>query len=147
MEMTGLTIGVLEPESPLAKVDLAGDARINHPLQGAIHRCTADAVIITSNEIDQIVGAEMAFLSQEDVDNLLALAGALATGWLQPSEIWNCVQRLSAHLLSLTFDAGRARSQALNDCPHPHVDVAFGFLMVNPPPVTVSTKSTSAPLR
>ena len=74
MEMSGLTIGVLEPESPLAEIDLAGDARINHPLQRAIHRCTADAVIVTSNEIDQIVGAEMTFLSQEDVDNLLALA-------------------------------------------------------------------------
>ena len=30
------------------------------------------------------------------------------------------------------------------DDPQPHVDLAFGFLMVNPPPVTVSTKSTSA---
>ena len=30
---------------------------------------------------------------------------------------------------------------------YPQVDVAFGFLMVNPPPVIVSTKSTSAPLR
>src|SRR4029453_3605469 len=29
----------------------------------------------------------------------------------------------------------------------PQVEVAFGFLIVNPPPVTVSTKSTSAPLR
>src|SRR5467141_1046684 len=35
----------------------------------------------------------------------------------------------------------------LNDCPQPHVDVAFGFLIVKPPPVIVSTKSTSAPLR
>src|SRR5205814_6887328 len=34
-----------------------------------------------------------------------------------------------------------------NDEPHPHVDVAFGFLIVNPPPVTVSTKSTSAPFK
>ena len=30
------------------------------------------------------------------------------------------------------------------DDPQPHVDLAFGFLMVNPPPVIVSTKSTSA---
>ncbi len=36
---------------------------------------------------------------------------------------------------------------ALNDDPHPHVDFAFGFLMVKPPPVTLSTKSTSAPSR
>ena len=35
----------------------------------------------------------------------------------------------------------------VNELPHPQVDVAFGFLIVNPPPVTVSTKSTSAPFR
>src|SRR4029450_11521627 len=34
-----------------------------------------------------------------------------------------------------------------NDEPQPQVEVAFGFLIVNPPPVTVSTKSTSAPFR
>jgi hypothetical protein len=34
-----------------------------------------------------------------------------------------------------------------NDDPQPQVEVAFGFLMVNPPPVIVSTKSTSAPFR
>jgi hypothetical protein len=30
------------------------------------------------------------------------------------------------------------------DDPQPQVDLAFGFLIVNPPPVIVSTKSTSA---
>ena len=34
-----------------------------------------------------------------------------------------------------------------NDEPHPQVDFAFGFLIVKPPPVTLSTKSTSAPRR
>ena len=62
---------------------------------------------------------------------------------------------VSSHL---TSDSGRRRdtewrpvnnatnTYTLNDDPHPHVDVAFG-LIVNPPPVTVSTKSTSAPFR
>ena len=84
---------MLEAESPLTEVDLAGDARIDHPLQGAIHRCTADAVVLMSDEINQIVGAEMSFLTEEDVDNLLPLAGALATSRLQPTEIWNSCQR------------------------------------------------------
>src|SRR4051812_274242 len=35
----------------------------------------------------------------------------------------------------------------LNDWPHRHVDTAFGFLIVKPPPVTVSRKSTCAPPR
>src|SRR6266550_9055461 len=34
-----------------------------------------------------------------------------------------------------------------NDDPQPQVDVAFGFLIVKPPPVMVSTKSTSAPFK
>ena len=93
MEVTGLTVRMLEPESPFAEVDLAGNARIDHPLQRAIHRCTADAVIVAPNEIDEIVGAEMPFLPQEDVDNLLPLAGALATGRFQPTEIWKSCQR------------------------------------------------------
>ena len=37
--------------------------------------------------------------------------------------------------------------QIENDEPQPQVDLAFGFLMVKPPPVTLSTKSTSAPVR
>src|SRR5262245_13744915 len=94
MEVTGLAIGLLEAESPLAEINLAGDARIHHPLQGAIDGGAADPVIVVPNEIDEIVGAEMPFLTQEDVDNLLPLAGALATGRLQPTEIWeNCCQR------------------------------------------------------
>ena len=93
MEVTGLPVRVLEPESPLTEIDLAGDARIDHPLQRAIHRCTADAVIVATNEIDEIVGAEMPFLPQEHVDNLLPLAGALATGRFEPTEIGKSCQR------------------------------------------------------
>src|SRR6185436_7273041 len=43
--------------------------------------------------------------------------------------------------------ANRERQSTENDEPQPQVDVAWGFLIVNPPPVTVSTKSTSAPVR
>src|SRR6185436_19095169 len=35
----------------------------------------------------------------------------------------------------------------LNEEPQPQVDLAFGFLIVKPPPVMLSTKSTSAPAR
>jgi hypothetical protein len=48
----------------------------------------------------------MSFLTEEDVDNLLPLAGALATGRLQPTEIWNSCQRYLPILRLLTFDAG-----------------------------------------
>jgi hypothetical protein len=88
MKMPRLPIGVFEAEAPLAEVHLAGDARVDHPLQRAVHGCAADATILTANEIDQIVSAEMPLLAEEDVDNLLPLAGALATRRRQPAEIW-----------------------------------------------------------
>jgi hypothetical protein len=49
-------------------------------------------------------------------------------------------------ICGLTRSLGRVYSVEKDD-PQPHVDLAFGFLMVNPPPVMVSTKSTSAPFR
>jgi len=84
---------VLETESALAEIDLTGNAGVHHPLQGAVDGGAADTVIFFANQIDEIVGAEMTFLTQEHVDNLLPLAGALATSRLQPTEIWNSCQR------------------------------------------------------
>src|SRR6185503_15694036 len=43
--------------------------------------------------------------------------------------------------------ANRERQSTENEEPQPQVDVACGFLIVKPPPVIVSTKSTSAPVR
>ena len=43
--------------------------------------------------IDEVVSTEMPFLPQEDVDNLLPLAGALATARFQSTEIWKSCQR------------------------------------------------------
>jgi hypothetical protein len=91
--MTRLTVGVLEPEPPFAEVDLAGDARIDHPLKRAIDRGTTDPVIVPPDQIDEVVSTEMPFLPQEDVDNLLPLAGALAAGRFQSTEIWKSCQR------------------------------------------------------
>ena len=93
MEMPGLPVGMLEAESPFTEIDAAGDAGVHHPLQRAVDGGSADAVTFFADEIDEIVGAEMTFLTQEDVDNLLPLAGALATGRFQPTEIWNSCQR------------------------------------------------------
>jgi len=38
-------------------------------------------------------------------------------------------------------------SQAVKDEPQPPVDFALGFLLVKPPTMLLSTKSTSAPFR
>ena len=53
----------------------------------------------------------------------------------------------SCHRDTLGTTHERCLGYTLNDEPQPQVDLAFGFLMVKPPPVTLSTKSTSAPFR
>ena len=133
VEVARLPVGMLEAETAFAEVDLAGDAGVHHPLQRAVDGGAADALIFAPDEVDEVVGAEVPFLAQEHVDDLFPLAGALAARRLEPGEV---------------LEGGRPRrAQTLNDDPHPQVEIAFGFLMVKPPPVTVSTKSTSAPLR
>ena len=93
MKVARLPVRMLEPKTSLTEVDLAGDARIDHPLERAVNGGATNTMIVAPYEIDEVVGAEMPFLSQEDVDDLLPLAGALATGWFQAAEIWKCCQR------------------------------------------------------
>src|SRR5262245_57049399 len=87
MEVAGLPVRMLEPKAAFAKVDLACDPRIDHPLQRPVHSGSTDALIFTANDIDQIVSAEVTFLPQEHVDDLFPLARALAAVGLQPREV------------------------------------------------------------
>ena len=134
-----MAIGMLEAEPAFAEIHLAGDARFLHPQQRAVDGRAADAVIFALDQSDQIVGAEVSLLLEERVDDQVALAGTLGAGRAETIEIGN--GRAGGH------DLERLPSYAENDEPQPQVEVAFGFLIVNPPPVMVSTKSTSAPFR
>ena len=91
---------------------------------------------------------------------LVALLIVSAPGALRAQSLEQRVARVADGTVHLSFAArpgvcGSGTSINLRDgenereyeCGQPQVEVAFGFLMVNPPPVTVSTKSTSAPLR
>src|SRR5690348_16402194 len=78
---------MLETESPLAEINLAGDAGIDHPLERAVDGGAADSLIFAPDQIDEVVGAEVSLLAEEDVDDLFALARAFAAVWLQPAEI------------------------------------------------------------
>jgi len=88
MEMAGLPVRVLEPEAAFAEIDFAGDTRVHHPLQGAVDGGAADAVVVLANEVEQIVGAQVSFLAQEDIQNLLALAGSLTASGFQIVNVW-----------------------------------------------------------
>ena len=78
-----MPVRVLEAELAFAEIDLAGDAGLDHPLQRAVDGGAADALVFAADEVDQIVGADVALLPQEDVDDEVALAGALAAGRAQ----------------------------------------------------------------
>src|SRR5262245_5474350 len=80
MEMARMPVRVLEPEASFAEVHLPRDARVDHPLQRAINRRTADPLIFAADQIDEIICGEMSFLAEEDVDDEIALARPLAAG-------------------------------------------------------------------
>ena len=79
MEVPRVPVRVLEPEAPFAEVDLARDAGVHHPLQRAVDGGAADAAdVLAADQVDEIVGAEVPLLAQEDVDDEVALARAFA---------------------------------------------------------------------
>jgi len=69
---------MLEPEPALSEIDLAGDPGLDHPLEGPVNGSPADPLIFTANQLDELVGCEVTFLPEKDVDDEVALAGALA---------------------------------------------------------------------
>jgi hypothetical protein len=78
MEVPRMAVRVLEPESPFTKVDAARDTGIDHPLQRPVNRRAADPRIITANQIDEMLGADVSLLAEEHVDDEVTLAGTPA---------------------------------------------------------------------
>ena len=78
MEVPRVAERRLETRTALAEVDLARNARADHPLQRAIHGGAADPRVLTVHQIAEIVRAEVAFLPEKDVQDAVAFAGALA---------------------------------------------------------------------
>ena len=87
VEVTRLPVRVLEAEATLAEIDLARNASVHHPLQRAVDGGTTDPLILAAYQVDKIVGAEMPFLPQEDVDNLFPLTGPLPARWFKPGQV------------------------------------------------------------
>ena len=80
MKVPRMPVGVLEAEAAFAEVHLARDAGVDHPLQRAVDRGPADAMIFALDEVDEIVGAQVSLLAEEHVDDQVALAGPLGAG-------------------------------------------------------------------
>src|ERR1043165_911056 len=119
VKVTRLTVGVLEAETAFAEIDLARDAGVDHPLQGAVDSRAADAVIFAAYQVDEIVGAEVAFLAQEDVDDLFALARPFSASRLQAAEIRKITVHQSRHPAPVAREYRSVARYTLNELPHP----------------------------
>ena len=136
--MARVAIRRLETRTPFAEIDFTRDSGVDHPLQRAVHCCPADPRVLAVHEVAQIVRAEMPFLAEEDAKNPIAFRGSLAACRAQVRKVGKWT--IHSSIVNSSYSTEK-------DWPHPQVDVAIGFLIVKPPPVIVSTKSTSAPLR
>ena len=110
VKVTRMAVRVLEAKTALAEIDLARDAGIDHPLQGAVDRGAADPLILAADEIDEVVGGEVAFLAQEDVDDEVALAGTLAPGRAQALDK-SSGSRFHRRRIAVVQDRTRARDR------------------------------------
>ena len=79
MEVPRPPVRWLEAESPFTEINFAGKATLDHPLQRPVNSGAADAALIAADEIKKVIRAEMTFLTQEYVEDMVAFAGALAT--------------------------------------------------------------------
>ena len=110
-----MPVGVLEPETAIAKVDLASNARVDHPLQRAIDGGPTDLLVFLPHQVDEVVGAEMAVLIQEDADDAVSLAGPLPALWAQAVEIicaWVHTGRVHAAVTAVSLDVERRPASA-----------------------------------
>src|SRR2546425_1520092 len=85
--VTGMTVGMLDPETPFAEIALPGDPRVHHPLQRPVDGGAADPLVLPPNQIDEIVRAQVPLLAQKDVEDLLPLAGPVTTNRFETLDV------------------------------------------------------------
>ena len=81
MEVPRVPVGRLEPRTSFSEIHLAGDPRVHHPLERAIRRRAADPRVLAADQRNEIFGAEVPLLLEEDPHDEVALAGAAPSDW------------------------------------------------------------------
>jgi len=66
--------GRLKTEPSFAEIHFPRDARFFHPLERAVDRGAADAMVVFPDEVNEVVSAQMPGLAEKDADDLVALA-------------------------------------------------------------------------
>src|SRR5262249_25994628 len=75
-ETTRVPVGRFEAEATIAKVDLAREAGVDHPLERAVDGRAADSGRVAVHERNEIVGADVSLLPKEHVQNAITFGGA-----------------------------------------------------------------------
>ena len=71
--MPGVTAGGLEARAPLAEIDLARERGADHPVQRPVHGGPSDTGRVALNGFEELLGAHMSLLAQENLQNQIAL--------------------------------------------------------------------------
>jgi len=85
--VTRVSVGWFKARSALTKIDFAGDSGTDHPLQRTVNGRPTDSWIFLVDEIAQVICAQMALLTQKEVQDAVAFAGPLATFREEPGEV------------------------------------------------------------
>ena len=82
-----------ESRTTFAKIDLAGDSSVDHPLERSVHRGATDPRVFLVDEVAQIICAQMTLLAQKEIQDAVAFAGTLAAGRAEAGKIQGPVSR------------------------------------------------------
>lgn len=75
VEMTWMSVRMLETELAIPEIHSSGDACLHHPQKRAINGGPADLSVFAPNQIDKLIGAEVPGLPQKHPHNAVPLVG------------------------------------------------------------------------
>ena len=87
MKVAWVPVGRFKARSAFAEIHLAGDSGVDHPLERAIHRGAPDPGVLAAYEVAEIVGAQVALLARENIEDAVAFRRTLAAGRAQAGEV------------------------------------------------------------
>ena len=99
MKVPRVPVRRLEARAALAEMDLPREAARDHPLQRSVHGGAADPRILAMHEVGELLGADVAFLPQEDAEDAIAFARAFAAGRKKRREIGRGVYQFDGFLI------------------------------------------------
>src|SRR5207247_256247 len=74
MKMPRMTVRRFVARAPLPEIDLTRNVRVDHPLECSVDGRTTDTRFVATHRVEQIVGADVARLPKENVEDAVSLA-------------------------------------------------------------------------